>query len=68
MFLLYRFSLRENRVEYCQQGAKSVLNKLGVFRMFPTNRELDRDWTRLRRTVKRESREAPLRGSAALYR
>jgi len=36
--------------------------------MFPTNRELDRDWTRLRRTVKRESREAPLRGSAALYR
>jgi len=50
MFLLYRFSLRENRVEYCQQRAKSVLNKLGVFGMFPMNRALDRDWTRLRRT------------------
>jgi len=36
--------------------------------MFPTNRELDRDWTRLRRTVKRESGEAFLRGSAALCR
>jgi hypothetical protein len=32
-----RFSFGKNRVEYCHQGAAAVLNKLGVFGMFPAN-------------------------------
>ena len=32
-----RFSFGKNRVEYCHRDTAVVLNKLGVFGMFPVN-------------------------------
>ena len=41
MVAVSRFAFGKNRAEYCHRSATAVLNKRGVFGMFPLYRDLD---------------------------